>query len=249
MTSKKLIEIREAIDSVSGDTTSMAGSSSSGLIGKSAGGDFTAAYLAATTITLGVSPYTHTYIADDITAVIQINTSGSVVATYTRDDVAMTLAASVLTVTGAVFATTDTFVVYTNIPRERYTGNDTSTAPYSNATVINPPWAHVLDEANLSAVATTGAGTAIDTSTYGKLVVSIVATSVTTGGTFTFQGSPDGTNWATLASTDSSATSATTQAISVNGTYIYEIDVDKVKQFRINLTARTDGVYTAYVWG
>ena len=77
----------------------------------------------------------------------------------------------------------------------------------------------------------------------------VVATSVTTGGTFTFQASPDGTDWGTVASTGSNDTSAETQAIAADGTYIFEIDIKKLKQFRTNLTARTDGTYSVYVWG
>lgn len=230
MTDKKQNAIKTAIEDLSGDTTSTVGSSSSGLIGKSAGGDFTTAYLAATTITLGVSPYTHTYIADDITAVIQINTGGSVVATYTRDDVAMTLAASVLTVTGATFAASDTFIIYTNIPRVQ-----------------------ILNTENLTAVTAVVAGIAIDVSTYDSISVYVDSTSVTTGATFTFQSSPQQTAtdalWGTVSSTGSSASSSATQVITANGMYLFQIDVRKMRFFRANITAYTDGTYSVTVVG
>lgn len=95
----------------------------------------------------------------------------------------------------------------------------------------------------------TGPGTSIDTLAYDKVTVCVVATSVTTGGTFTYQASPDGTNWGTVASTGSNNTSAATQVIAADGTFIFEIDVKKIKEFRTNLTSRTDGTYSVYVWG
>jgi hypothetical protein len=97
------------VDSSSVDT--------SGMIGKPSGGDFTTAYLAATTITLGTYPDGTSVTADDIVAVVQIATGGTVTATYTRDDAGMSIAANVLTVAGATFAASDIFVVYTNVPR------------------------------------------------------------------------------------------------------------------------------------
>lgn len=92
--------------------------STNGLIGKSGGADFTTAYASATTVTIGTMPFTHTFIADDVISVQQINTSGAVVNTYTRDDKTMTVAGgTILTVTGATFAASDTFIIYTNISR------------------------------------------------------------------------------------------------------------------------------------
>ena len=84
------------------------------------GADFTTAYGGtATTITLSNFPAPYTgFVDEDIEVVRQINNTGTVVATYTRDDVAMSIAGGVtLTVTGATFAATDTFIVGTNIPR------------------------------------------------------------------------------------------------------------------------------------
>ena len=99
------------VDSSSVDT--------SGLIGKTSGGDFTTAYASATTIDLTNLPENHaTFIAEDIVAIVQIATDGSVTNTYTRDDKTMTVTTNTITVVGATFLNTDTFVVYTNINRE-----------------------------------------------------------------------------------------------------------------------------------
>jgi len=91
-----------------------------GLIGMKTGqnGDFDVAYTAATQITVSNLPF---YVAslynEDIVSITQIDINGTVLATYTRDDAQMAIAANVITVTGASFGATDTFIVYTNIPR------------------------------------------------------------------------------------------------------------------------------------
>jgi len=112
------------IDS-SGDEIDMSGVTvpsvnSSCYIGKSAtltNGDFIAEFSALTTITFTGYPADVSAItAGDIECVRQINAAGSVVKVYHRDDVIMTMAGAVLTVTGATFLVTDVFVVFTNIP-------------------------------------------------------------------------------------------------------------------------------------
>lgn len=250
------------------------------LIGKSGGGDFTTAYADSATITIGTMPYTHTFIADDILSVQQIATDGSVTNTFTRDDIAMTVTSSVLTIVGAAFINTDTFVVYTNIPRilidavntVRTTdtlvtttqevdatgkvspaGNLVSNAPYSNATVQNPNWAQVIDEKLLNAVTATGRSTFTDTLSYKGLTFCIVASSVTDGATFIFEGSPDGTTTNTQglqAKNSSTGAVGNSFNITADGTYYFQID-DTIasKYLDINLSARTDGTYTAYLTG
>jgi len=92
----------------------------SGYVGKASGtnADFTTAYLAGTTITLSGFPSdVDAFTADDIASVVQIATDGSVTATYTRDDAAMSITANVLTVSSATFTASDTFVIYTNVAR------------------------------------------------------------------------------------------------------------------------------------
>ena len=128
-----------------------------------------------------------------------------------------------------------------------------SGATPANTTRTNPEWAQVLNEVNLNAVTVTNPGTAIDVSAYDFISVYVNATSVTTGGTFTFQSSPQAAAtdalWATVASTGSNATSAETQAIAPDGMYLFEIDVRKQKNFRTNLTTRVDGTFTTTVVG
>jgi len=92
------------------------GGGSATYVGLPSNGDFTTAYLAVTQITLSDLPSGIVNIADEnIEIVRQINTGGEVVATYERGDAAMSITANVLTITGATFAASDTFVVYTNI--------------------------------------------------------------------------------------------------------------------------------------
>lgn len=88
-----------------------------GLIGRNSGADFTASFASATTLTIGSLPDGSTLTAADIVAIIQINNSGSVVGTFTRDDKTMSISAGTLTVTGVTFAATDTFIIFTSISR------------------------------------------------------------------------------------------------------------------------------------
>jgi len=98
------------------DTNSV---STNGLVGKSSGGDFTTAYASGTTVTIGTMPVYHSsLIADDIATIVQVNSSGVVQNTYTRDDKGMSMSGSTLTVAGASFSAGDTFIIYTNINRE-----------------------------------------------------------------------------------------------------------------------------------
>ena len=97
--------------------------STTGLAGKAAGtnADFTTAYAAATQITCSGLPSGVTSItADDIVSIQQVAVAGSVTNTYTRDDVTITAAGgdpTTLTVAGATFVATDTFIVQTSIAR------------------------------------------------------------------------------------------------------------------------------------
>jgi hypothetical protein len=101
------------------DVTTVGGNTYVGKPSTATGRDFTTAYLAGTTITLSGYPAGVTGFTDeDIEFVRQINSAGVVVATYSRDDTAMSIAANVLTVTGATFGATDTFVIGTNVSRD-----------------------------------------------------------------------------------------------------------------------------------
>lgn len=123
------------------DNTSL---STDGYIGKPSGenGDFTTAYTAATQVTLSsFPPNISTFYDSDIVAIQQIDNTGEVQNTYTRDDAVMTIVADVVTVTGATFAATDTFVVYTSVPRiNGSSGQDGATQ------IATPPFLNVGGE-------------------------------------------------------------------------------------------------------
>ena len=85
------------------------------LTGKPANGDFTTAYTSATTITAGGLPAAIPALADeDINAIVQYDVDGNFENIFTKDVNTMTVAANVITVHGAKFTATDTFIVYTN---------------------------------------------------------------------------------------------------------------------------------------
>ena len=111
----------------------------SGFVGKASGtnADFTTAYTSATTITLSNFPTgISAFVADDIVSVEQYATGGTQTARYTRDDAAFSMSGAVLTVAGATFTNTDTFVVYTNV-RAPGESNDLSTAGSGNNNYSN----------------------------------------------------------------------------------------------------------------
>lgn len=132
------------VDSTSVDT--------SGYIGKASGtnGDFVTAYASATTITLsslpsGVSSIT----ADDIVSVVQVATDGSVTKTYSRDDATMSTTGTdptTLTIAGATFAASDTFVVYTNIAKPGSGLSYDSSTQSDRVAEINPLSDHYVNE-------------------------------------------------------------------------------------------------------
>lgn len=97
------------------------------LIGKSAegiDGDFSAVFLAPTTLTLSGYPAGVTTIsASDIEWVRHIDdVTGDVVETFRRDQSGMSVAADVLTVDDGAFTAADYFVIQTNIPRPASAG-------------------------------------------------------------------------------------------------------------------------------
>lgn len=205
----------------------------------------------AKTITLA-SPYDALSLAQILK--IYNLTTGSVLYDVDRTDGTISISGAVVTYTydDASMANGDS--VYVEVDAGTTPGGTSSSdAVYTNATRLNPEWAQVLDEVNLNAVTVTNPGTAIDVAAYDFISVYVNATSVTTGGTFTFQSSPQAAAtdalWATVASTGSNATSAETQVIGADGMYLFEIDVRKQKNFRTNLTARTDGTFTTTVVG
>jgi hypothetical protein len=129
------------VDSTSIDT--------SGYIGKASGtnADFITAYTAATQLTLSSLPSDITaFVADDIVSIVQIATDGSVTATYTRDDAAITMSGNVITVAGASFAATDTFVVYTNVAKPSGGLSYTTATQSDRVEEIDPLSSHYVGE-------------------------------------------------------------------------------------------------------
>lgn len=133
-----IVEVAGTSD-INVDSTSL--SSSGVLVGKSSSatnGDFTVAYASGTTVTFsdypaGISGFD----GDDIEFVRQIDSTGAVVETYSRDDAAMSITGDVLTVTGATFAATDTFVVGTNVLNSSASSSSASSVGGGNNTYSN----------------------------------------------------------------------------------------------------------------
>lgn len=108
-----------------------------------------------------------------------------------------------------------------------------------DVSVINDPMINRLGPiTNLSAVTATGAGSSVDVSNYHNYTIQIVASSVTTGASVLVQHSLDGTNWATIS----------TNSITSNG--VTEITISQVayRYLRTNVSSRTDGTYTTYIY-
>lgn len=108
----------------------------------------------------------------------------------------------------------------------------------------------VLDEILLSAVTAAGPSSDVYVLDKKQLTVCIVASAISGAGSiFTFQGSPDQSNYGAVGSVNNVASVNSTQTIGANGTYIFEIvNASSLKWFRVNLTTRTDGTFTVYLF-
>jgi len=110
-------------------------------IGKASGAtnaDFDVAYTSAETVTFSNYPSGISgFHADDIELVRQIDTNGAVVESYTRDDATMSITGDVLTVSGASFAATDTFLVLTNVQAGGTAGGSGSSVGGGSSTYSN----------------------------------------------------------------------------------------------------------------
>jgi hypothetical protein len=147
------VAVRTSISGVTGDinvdSTSL---SLNGYVGKASGtnADFITAYASATTLTCTTLPTDVSAIsADDVVTVVQIATDGSVTNTYTRDDVTITASGTdptTLTIAGATFAATDTFVVYTNIQRLTQSISDDVSSKTTRTSNSTPEWSHNVPE-------------------------------------------------------------------------------------------------------
>jgi len=148
-----------------------------GLVGKPSGtnGDFTTAYAAATQFTCSSLPTGTSSITNkDIVSVAQINSSGVVVKTFFRDDETITCSGTdptTVTVAGATFGATDSFVVYTNIERiqdkinvSQIGGDDVAAANTARTTATKVLATQPID-ASGNVLGMTAANTARTTST------------------------------------------------------------------------------------
>ena len=122
-----------------------------------------------------------------------------------------------------------------------------STINASRIVELAPTDQQVLFEKLLNAVTSTGVSTQVYTLDKRDMTMCVIASSTDAGGIFTFEGSPDGTNWGALTSIDSDGTAAATQAVPDDGTFFFDItNVGSVKYVRANLSSRDDGTYTVY---
>ena len=101
-----------------------------------------------------------------------------------------------------------------------------------------PCYAGAVSKTLLSAVTATGAGSGVATGDMETKTVYIVATSAATGGTVAVQTSYDNVTWVTIAS----------EAVTTGVTEIAIVGLFQ-KFLRANLTARTDGTYSVYLFG
>lgn len=178
-------------------------------VGKPSGtnADFTTARTANTKFTCASLPTGVSAIkTEDIETIRQINASGAVVATYSRDDATITCSGTdptTVTVTGAVFGATDSIVLVTNISKPKQVVGSESVAIKTNS-----------DGEIVTAVPTTLSGGTKDVTTAGTAeplvgsstpskTVHIRAKSTNTDAIYVGGSSVDSTNGISLLSGDS----------------------------------------------
>ena len=245
---KVIQELRELTGGVGGGG---GGSSGGGLIGKSGGGDFTTAYASATTITLGAAPYTHTWIDGDIGAIIQITTAGIVSNVYSRDDVAMSITASVLTVTGATFVATDSFVILTNVSRveidaantARTTGTRVETVQHIGANGNPLPSGTTADPIFVSTTGTIGDGRQV-VPTPGTAVALAASTPIKV---VTISAETNNTNPVTVGSSTVVGAEATRRGTPLYAGDSVTVEASNLDEVFIDAITATEGVTYTYL--
>lgn len=107
-------------------------------------------------------------------------------------------------------------------------------------------------ETLLTGVVATGAGSAVTADGLKNLTLQVVATNVSSGGSMGLEGTVDGTSFGLLTPKDGDQSGLAINnrlgAISSNGTFLLEYENVAVKKVRANLSARSDGTFTAKVW-
>lgn len=113
-------------------------------------------------------------------------------------------------------------------------GSFSSATGTTNVTNTSDAVTSKIEQTLLSAVTSTGASSAVNTSNFKNKTFHIVASSITSGGTMKIQSSLDNSNWADIDTT----------TVLANGTTEVSFGDIKHTYVRANLTARTDGTYT-----
>lgn len=226
-------------------------------IGKSStmiGGDFDVAYTAATQLTFSNYPAAITgFTSGDIETVKHFNSSGDVVATYHRDDARMTVAANVLTVTGASFGATDTFIVTTNVTatggydstldlikiQEQYPLNE----QYSETSIADTT--NVADATYYPSATGMAFGAYKNLSITGKLIDGAAETTTLTVEATNDSDTTTG-DWIQIYGYDSKNNSIVNSISATNQTTTYALDFDNFNyanvRFKIAATAATNTV-------
>lgn len=123
-------------------------------------------------------------------------------------------------------------------------GELVSNAPYSNATIQNPSWAHVLDEQPFNAQAVDGSSTAIDVLSYEDLGITI--TDAICDGVITVT---DGLGAPLSFLLDDVVVRSFTGAGSGTNYHHCQLVNSKIKQVIIILTGRTTGSVSVNLYG
>jgi len=124
------------------------------------------------------------------------------------------------------------------MPADIGTMNTTLTAIEALQTSIDSKLGSDFDAVagtNLNAVGVTGAGADISMLGFKSVTFQIIASGVTIGGTMTIEGTLDGTNYTVLDTT----------VVIANGATTYSTQGEPYFAVRANLSAWTDGVYSA----
>jgi hypothetical protein len=204
-------------------------------------------YTAATQLTFsdyptGITGFTTT----DIETVRQISSTGEVVAEYHRDDATMSVAGDVLTVTGAVFTGTDTFIVATNVPAS---GGYDSTNDWIKTSEQNPlnheyVEASIVDTTNVATGTYYPAATGMPFGAYknlsitGKLIDGAAETTTLTVEAMNDEDTAAG-DWIQIYGYDTknNATINSVSATNETKTFAWDFDIFNYRHIRFLITA------------
>jgi len=178
-TSDGEVAVRAKISDFDGDININSESTSvntNGLTGKPSNGDFITSYNTSNSITCSGLPSTIANLTSaDIVSITQVANDGSRTI-YFGDDNKFIVSGNVISVDGASFVSTDSFIIQTNINDVNAYDSSTNT---EMTTVLNPVWDRYTDSEELvSAQDLTSSyvdfGSEIDLRGYSKLVVGVI---------------------------------------------------------------------------